>query len=75
MKTQSSFEIILVSLRSSFNDEGTLSFRAREKTMERVDWRPQKHRFQQREKTLRGRVLVVTALTKEENERKSPMAR
>ena len=31
--------------------------------METVDWRPRKLRFQQREKSLRGRVLVVTAVS------------
>ena len=41
-----------------FTAEASLS--AREKTRETVDWRPRKLRFQQREKTLRGRVLVVT---------------
>ena len=39
--------------------------------MERVDLRPQKLRFQQREKTLRGRVVLVTAVTKQANELKS----
>ena len=45
-----------LSCRSSFSNEGTFSVRAREKTMETVDW------FQQRGKTLLGRVLVVTAV-------------
>ena len=56
------FEIILVSLRPSFNDEGTFSVRAHEKTMETVDWHPRKLRFQQRKKSLGGCVLVVTAV-------------
>ena len=51
-----------LSFGPSFRDEGTFSVRAREKTMETVDWRPRKLRFQQREKTPLGRVLVVTAV-------------
>ena len=51
-----------LSFRPSFRDERTFSVRAREKTMETVDWRPRKLRFQQRGKTLLGRVLVVTAV-------------
>ena len=60
-----SFEIVLVSRRPSFSDEGTFSVtvRSREKTMETVGWRPRKLRLQQREKNLWGRVLVVTAVT------------
>ena len=49
-----SFEIILVSLRPSFSDEGTFSVFSVTanacKTMERVDRRPRKLRFKQREK-------------------------
>ena len=51
-----------LSFRPSFSDEGTLSVRAREKTMETVDWRPRKLRSQQKGKTLLGRVLVVAAV-------------
>ena len=51
-----------LSFRPSFSDERTFSVRAREKTMETVDWRPRKLRFQKREKTPLGRVLVVTAV-------------
>ena len=36
-KTPSSFQIIIVSLRSSFSDEGIFSIGAREKPMETVD--------------------------------------
>ena len=39
--------------------------------MERVDLRPQKLRFKQRERTSGGRVLLVTAVPKEANELKS----
>ena len=48
--SKSPFEIILVSLHPSFSDKGTFSVRVREKTMETVDWRPRKLRFQQTEK-------------------------
>ena len=41
---------------------GNLLVRVREKTMETVDWHPRKLRFQQREKSLQGRVLVVTTV-------------
>ena len=60
------FEIILVSRRPSFSDEGTFFVRVRDKTMETLDWRPRKLRFQQTEKkTLGVPVLVVTAVTKQ----------
>ena len=58
-----------LSFRPSFRDERTFSVRAREKTMETVDWRPRKPRFQQRGKTHLGRVsvLVVTAVKQNKN--------
>ena len=53
--SKSPFQIILVSLHPSFSDKGTFSVRVREKTMETVDWRPRKLRFQETEKkTLEG---------------------
>ena len=46
-----------------FIQRRTFSVRAREKTMETVDWRPRKLRFQpERKENIRGRVLVVTAV-------------
>lgn len=45
-----------------FADEGTFSVRLSEEIMETVDWRLQKLRFQQTEETLRGCLLVVTAV-------------
>ena len=52
-----------LSFRPSFSNEGTFSVTAREQTRETFDWRPQKLRFQQRGKTLLGRVLVVTTVS------------
>ena len=51
-----------LSFRPSFGDERTFSVRAREKTMETVDWCQRKLRSQQRGKTLLGRMLVATTV-------------
>ena len=54
----------IASLCLSFSDEGTFSVKVHEKFMETVKLTSMKTQFQKGEKTLRGRVLVVTAVNK-----------
>ena len=63
IKTLSSFEIILWSLRPSFSDEGTaLSERVRKPREQLIDVH-ENSGSNRLKKTFRGRVLVVTAVT------------
>ena len=65
IKTLTSFEIILLSLRPSFSDEGTpLSERVRKPWEQLIDVHGNSafNRLKKK-KTIRGRALVVTAVT------------
>ena len=56
------YSLIKVFTLHSASREPFLSERVRKPWKQLVDWRPRKLRFQQTEKTPRGRVLVVTAV-------------
>ena len=69
---------ILVSLRPSFSDEGTFSVRALEKPEKQFIDVHENSGFNHKEKTIRGRVLVVTAvkccvLVQTENQNKTQL--
>ena len=69
---------ILVSLRPSFSDEGTFSVRALEKPEKQFIDVHEHSGFNHKEKTIRGRVLVVTAvkccvLVQTENQNKTQL--
>ena len=64
IKTLTSFEIILLSLRPSFSDEGTpLSERVRKPWEQLIDVHGNSAFNRLKKKTIRGRALVVTAVT------------